>query len=250
MASSRSVPALHLLRSTRSSTRFKKRDTEDTGEGLSSLMGQTTMGSVEANRLPPLLPRVSHSNAGNADVDADVHDVDTDAYAHADANDDPHNDTHPHPHPTSALLRAIDRLRTTEDVFDGMLDTVGGKDVREASRRFLSQRSTNDMDHADDHVNGGVDTQVYEENFATLLGDTPSHPLPSGGKSSIYKLRSLGWDVDGGHTAYALVDLGLAKLDNREIDRNRLSWKSMAAICVQPSNPVHTPSTKTPFFKL
>ncbi|KAJ3834614.1 hypothetical protein F5878DRAFT_544560 [Lentinula raphanica] len=63
------------------------------------------------------------------------------------------------------------------DVFDAVLDTVGGKDVWEASRGLLSQTrmdSTCTIDDADD-----AQVQIHEKQFVTLLGDTPSNPLPS-----------------------------------------------------------------------
>ncbi|KAJ3752533.1 hypothetical protein EV360DRAFT_55035 [Lentinula raphanica] len=69
------------------------------------------------------------------------------------------------------------------DVFDAVLDTVGGKDVWEASRALLCQTSTHDIGIVDEAVNGDVDGdvgfRVSEKQFVTLLGDTPSNPLPS-----------------------------------------------------------------------
>ncbi|KAJ3766410.1 hypothetical protein FB446DRAFT_390679 [Lentinula raphanica] len=140
---------------------------DDGGVGYSpsSSLSSSSSASASSSSCTPF----SHSNVDDTDADPNTNTV---ADADADANHSTSTSM-----PTSALLRAIDRLRTDGDVFDAVLDTVGGKDVWEASRGLLSQTrmdSTCTIDDADD-----AQVQIHEKQFVTLLGDTPSNPLPS-----------------------------------------------------------------------
>ena len=65
-----------------------------------------------------------------------------------------------------AIVRVMETIRVDGDMFDAVLDTVGGKEIREASERLLS-------------LNTGMGQ------FATLAGDNPELAIPTiddGGK--------------------------------------------------------------------
>ncbi|KDQ29291.1 hypothetical protein PLEOSDRAFT_176054 [Pleurotus ostreatus PC15] len=66
---------------------------------------------------------------------------------------------------TGPVVRVLQRLLEDGDVFEAVLDTVGGKDVWEASEKLLSIR-----------LPSGQQAQ-----FTTLVGDNPERPIPTAG---------------------------------------------------------------------
>lgn len=112
----------------------------------------------------------------------------------------------------AAAVRVIDGLRVDGDVFDAVLDTIGGKAIREASERLL--RSCGG-------VNGqnppGKSQKKGIGHFTTLVGDAPERPIPTAGDNFRAGLRSLkfgdgsaGADRDegkGGKVGYAWVSV-------------------------------------------
>ncbi|KAF4574933.1 hypothetical protein EYR36_006285 [Pleurotus pulmonarius] len=66
---------------------------------------------------------------------------------------------------TGPVVRVLQRLLEDGDVFEAVLDTVGGKDVWEASEKLLSVK-----------LPSGQQAQ-----FTTLVGDNPERPIPTAG---------------------------------------------------------------------
>ncbi|KAF9488100.1 hypothetical protein BDN71DRAFT_1457754 [Pleurotus eryngii] len=66
---------------------------------------------------------------------------------------------------TGPVVRVLQRLLEDGDVFEAVLDTVGGRDVWEASEKLLSVR-----------LPSGRQAQ-----FTTLVGDNPERPIPTAG---------------------------------------------------------------------
>ncbi|KAG5643265.1 hypothetical protein DXG03_001275 [Asterophora parasitica] len=94
------------------------------------------------------------------------------------------------------VVRVIDQLCEDGDVFDAVLDTVGGKEVWEASERLLM--SVDGADAAG--IGNGTGKKEKEKTkrvgiglkqFTTLVGDTPGRPIPSAGDNFKAGLRSL-----------------------------------------------------------
>ena len=80
-----------------------------------------------------------------------------------------------------AVVRVIEGFLEDGDVFDAVLDTVGGKEVWEASERLLRSK-------------GGVRGQGKgggRKQFTTLVGDVPGRAIPSAGDHFKAGLRSL-----------------------------------------------------------
>ena len=71
-----------------------------------------------------------------------------------------------------AAVRVLDTLREDGDVFDAVLDTVGGKEVREAGERLLRSPG-----FATDGLPAPQRRGVGQ--FTTLVGDVPERVIPS-----------------------------------------------------------------------
>ena len=71
-----------------------------------------------------------------------------------------------------AAVRVLDSLREDGDVFDAVLDTVGGKEVREAGERLLRSPG-----FATDEVPSPQRRGIGQ--FTTLVGDVPERVIPS-----------------------------------------------------------------------
>ncbi|KAG5639138.1 hypothetical protein H0H81_006397 [Sphagnurus paluster] len=103
-----------------------------------------------------------------------------------------------------AVVRVIERLCEDGDVFDAVLDTVGGKEVREAAERLLRSPGVG--------TGTGKRTGIGVKQFTTLVGDAPGRAIPSAGDNFKAGLRSLNFgrgDGDGkkvdGKVGYAWV---------------------------------------------
>lgn len=105
------------------------------------------------------------------------------------------------------VLRVIDRLCEDGDVFDAVLDTVGGKEVWEASERLLKSIGGTAVGKKDKPKKAGIGVKQ----FTTLVGDSPGRMVPSAGDNFKAGLRSLnfGGRIDGkkldGKVGYAWV---------------------------------------------
>lgn len=95
-----------------------------------------------------------------------------------------------------AIVRVIDGLREDGDVFDAVLDTVGGKEVREAAERLL--RSPGRRAGSDESASGKKATARGMGQFTTVVGDSPERPIPSAGDLFRAGLRSLKFGGGGG----------------------------------------------------
>ena len=98
----------------------------------------------------------------------------------------------------AAAVRVMETLREEGDVFDAVLDTVGGKEVREAGERLLR---SNGLPFSPAPANGdastanltspGVKQKSYGiGQFTTLVADTPERPIPSAADALRANLRS------------------------------------------------------------
>ena len=72
--------------------------------------------------------------------------------------------------------------KSPEATFDGILDTVGGKDIWEASERLLRSSAS---------------SKGHRQLFTTLVGDNPSRPVPTNRSNFLSSMRSWGRDGDG-----------------------------------------------------
>ncbi|KAF8803951.1 hypothetical protein BYT27DRAFT_6726000 [Phlegmacium glaucopus] len=106
-----------------------------------------------------------------------------------------------------AAIRVIESLREDGDVFDAILDTVGGKEVREAGERLL--RSAGVLPAIPGAGGSGfVGNEPMSPKtpnkakgvgqFTTLIGDVPERPVPTAGDNFRAGLRSLRNDGSGG----------------------------------------------------
>lgn len=101
----------------------------------------------------------------------------------------------------AAVVRVIGRLYHDGVIFDAVLDTVGGKDIWEASERLLkSPGRTPVCDH------GGMDktlgnkragAEIEVKQFTTLVGDVPGRAISTAGDHFKAGLRSLNFGVGG-----------------------------------------------------
>lgn len=110
-----------------------------------------------------------------------------------------------------AVVRVIERLVGDGDVFDAVLDTVGGKEIWEASERLLRNTGVSAPDRVSlssplkrgmslrkkkkDGANANSAVQGNPSHgtgqFTTLVGDYPSRPIPTAGDHFKAGLRSL-----------------------------------------------------------
>lgn len=99
-----------------------------------------------------------------------------------------------------AVVRVVDGLREDGDVFDAVLDTIGGKEVREAAERLL--RSPGRRVDSDEGGNGGGKNGKGPTRgmgqFTTVVGDNPERVIPSAGDLFRAGLRSLRFGGGGG----------------------------------------------------
>jgi hypothetical protein len=99
-----------------------------------------------------------------------------------------------------AVVRVVDGLREDGDVFDAVLDTLGGKEVREAAERLL--RSPGRKTNPDESLNGGSrnnkSTARGTGQFTTVVGDNPERAIPSAGDLFRAGIRSLKFGTGGG----------------------------------------------------
>ncbi|KAJ4472029.1 hypothetical protein J3R30DRAFT_1020235 [Lentinula aciculospora] len=111
----------------------------------------------------------------------------------------------------AAVVRVIERLIGDGDVFDAVLDTVGGKEIWEASERLLRNTGVSAPDlilpSSSSSSSSGMKTSILARRkkdtsslanpthgtgqFTTLVGDTPSRPIPTAGDHFRAGLRSM-----------------------------------------------------------
>jgi hypothetical protein len=84
-----------------------------------------------------------------------------------------------------AAVRVLDTLREDGDIFDAVLDTVGGKEVREAGERLLRSPGFSADDASTPHLQRRGVGQ-----FTTLVGDVPQRVIPSAADNFRAGLRS------------------------------------------------------------
>jgi len=98
-----------------------------------------------------------------------------------------------------AAIRVIESLREDGDVFDAILDTVGGKEVREAGERLLRSAGTPTPGVGNEPMSSRTPNKSKGVGqFTTLVGDVPERPIPTAGDNFRAGLRSLRSDGGGG----------------------------------------------------
>jgi hypothetical protein len=97
----------------------------------------------------------------------------------------------------AAAVRVIETLREEGDTFDAVLDTVGGKEVREVGERLLRSPA------AATHISSSQNSKLrrYFGQFTTLVGDTPERPIPSVADAIRANLRSFRTGQGQGHSS-------------------------------------------------
>ncbi|KAH6915487.1 hypothetical protein BKA70DRAFT_1094178 [Coprinopsis sp. MPI-PUGE-AT-0042] len=110
-----------------------------------------------------------------------------------------------------AAARLIDWLNADGDVYDAVLDTIGGKEIREASERLLRS-----LGKDEDMILPEGNRPVYRNlqktghgQFTTTVGDEPDRIVPSFGESFRANMRSIKGGGSGGITP-AELEGGLA----------------------------------------
>lgn len=116
-----------------------------------------------------------------------------------------------------AIMRVMDGLREDGDVFDAVLDTVGGKEVREAAERLL--RSPGRRVGSDDSTNGKKVAARGMGQFTTVVGDNPERPIPSAGDLFRAGLRSLKFG-GGGSGGSSVVSTEKGSSENVSLRNN------------------------------
>ncbi|KAF5371968.1 hypothetical protein D9615_008079 [Tricholomella constricta] len=104
------------------------------------------------------------------------------------------------------VVRVINRLCEDGDVFDAVLDTVGGKEVWEASERLLKSVGRAGAGSGNGNGNGSGKKEKEKtkrlgiglKQFTTLVGDSPGRTIPSAGDNFKAGLRSLNFGVGDG----------------------------------------------------
>lgn len=71
--------------------------------------------------------------------------------------------------PAFGAITMIDRLRKDEEIFDAVLDTIGGKEIWEAGEKLLLLNAYSKMSR--DRTRATL--------FTTLVGDVPERPIPT-----------------------------------------------------------------------
>jgi len=99
----------------------------------------------------------------------------------------------------AAAVRVIETLREEGDVFDAILDTVGGKEVREAGERLVRSNGSTPAEGflstsaSPTSAQGSSFSKPKNRGiglFTTLVGDTPERPIPSAADAFRANLRS------------------------------------------------------------
>lgn len=107
-----------------------------------------------------------------------------------------------------AVVRVINGLREDGDVFDVVLDTIGGKDVREAAERLL--RSPGRRNYSDEKPNNGETRSGTAirgmGQFTTVIGDNPERVIPSAGDLFRAGIRSLKFGNGGTSSSLSSLD--------------------------------------------
>lgn len=112
-----------------------------------------------------------------------------------------------------AAVRVMDSLREEGDVFDAILDTIGGREVREAAERLLRNGlspAVNGSGVAGVGSGGGTPKRTlsikskrkpsssqYCGQFTTLVGDVPERTIPSAGDHFRAGIRALRFGGSG-----------------------------------------------------
>ena len=117
-----------------------------------------------------------------------------------------------------AVIRVIERLCEDGDVFDAVLDTVGGKEIWEASERLLKSpgRVVEKNGKSKKETGKRAAADIGVKQFTTLVGDSPGRAIPTAGDHFKAGLRSFNLGVggsrrdgmDGKKVGYAWVNLG------------------------------------------
>lgn len=142
----------------------------------------------------------------------------------------------------AAAVRVIDGLRHDGDIFDAVLDTIGGKDVREAAERLLRCTSVVSTGNSANASKADMSTPSQPPppthplrslsvlssksrfkakpqkrrgmgHFTTLVGDAPDRPVPTAGDHFRAGLRSLRFGSGKG-PADVVVDPAVAANSN------------------------------------
>ncbi|PPQ81089.1 hypothetical protein CVT25_014552 [Psilocybe cyanescens] len=91
----------------------------------------------------------------------------------------------------AAAVRLMEMIREDGDVFDAVLDTVGGREVREAGERLLrSQGSSSGAASPREGPSAPMKRRDHGQ-FTTLVGDAPQRVVPTAGDNFRAGLRSL-----------------------------------------------------------
>ena len=103
----------------------------------------------------------------------------------------------------AAAVRVIETLREEGDIFDVVLDTVGGKEVREAGERLLKSNGSPPADGSVSVSSLSPTTTPIKRRgvglFTTLVGDTPERPIPSAADAFRANLRSFRFGAESGN---------------------------------------------------
>lgn len=138
----------------------------------------------------------------------------------------------------SAAVRVIDTLREEGDVFDAILDTLGGKEVREAGERLL--RANRNAPLSPTTPTAGNANKNKKEGFAqftTLFGDVPERAIPSASDHFKANMRSLRLGLNDSSNGFSapLASPGIdengppsATLDPKNQGRFGYAWVSVA----------------------
>ncbi|KAF8626475.1 hypothetical protein AX15_004858 [Amanita polypyramis BW_CC] len=91
-----------------------------------------------------------------------------------------------------AAVRILERMWKDGDVIDAVLDTIGGKDIWEASERLLKSTSRLSTSSGNDSLRSlNRKNSKGHAQFTTLVGDSPSRVVPTAGDLFKAGVRSL-----------------------------------------------------------
>lgn len=119
-----------------------------------------------------------------------------------------------------AVVRVINGLREDGDVFDVVLDTIGGKDVREAAERLLrspGRQNYSDENHTNNHNNSETRTGTAIRGmgqFTTVIGDNPERAIPSAGDLFRAGIRSLKFGNGGTSSSVSPLEKASSSSEN------------------------------------
>jgi len=118
------------------------------------------------------------------------------------------------------VVRVINGLREDGDVFDVVLDTIGGKDVREAAERLLrspGRRNYPDENHTNNHNNSETRSGTAIRGmgqFTTVIGDNPERAIPSAGDLFRAGIRSLKFGNGGTSSSVSPLEKASSSSEN------------------------------------